>query len=63
MKKPSAFENFLYLLSELERVIDMRDIRWPVPQCRPIQNRLAQIATKVKAAQAAQRRSDKPPKH
>jgi len=63
MKKPSAFENFLYLLSELERVVDRHDIQWPAPQSRLIQHRLAQIATNVKVAQAAQRRARKPTMH
>lgn len=63
MKKPSAFENFLYLLSELERVVDKRDIPWTAPQNRLIQNRLLQIVAKVKMAQAAQRRTRRPTTH
>lgn len=61
MKKPSAFENFLYLLSELERAVNQHDIQWPAPQSRLIQNRLARIASKVKGAQATQRGAHKPP--
>ena len=59
MKQPSAFEHLLYLLSELERLVDRHDIQLPASQTETIRHRLAPIALKV--AQAAQRGTHEPP--
>lgn len=57
MQKPSAFDDFLYLLSELERVIGKSDFQLPSPQVGITQDRLARIAAKL--AQATRRDTDK----
>ncbi|MGE4048391.1 MAG: hypothetical protein AB7F35_26285 [Acetobacteraceae bacterium] len=53
-KRPTAYEHFLYLLGEMERVVDSGHIRWPARQTRTIQNRLTQIVQNV-TAQASKR--------
>jgi hypothetical protein len=45
--KPSAFDHFLFLLSEMERVADRQDIRWPDGHTSAIKTRLAYILLKV----------------
>jgi hypothetical protein len=44
---PTAHENFLYLLHEMERAIERGQIKWPAGQARIVQNRLLTIARKV----------------
>lgn len=56
MTRPSTFEDFLYLLSELERVVDRRDVRFPSDQADIIRNRLARIAARVSEAEHVMRR-------
>ena len=47
INKPTAFDHFLFLLSEMERVADRPDIRWPVRQTSAIKARLARILQNV----------------
>ena len=51
----TAYKHFLYLLFEMERVVERGGIRWPAGQASAIQSRLAQIARRV--AQASDRAS------
>jgi hypothetical protein len=44
---PTAYENFLYLLHEMERVLERGQIQWPAGKARIIKDRLARIARKV----------------
>jgi hypothetical protein len=45
--KPTAFDHFLFLLSEMELVADRHDIRWPVHRIGAIKARLALILQNV----------------
>jgi hypothetical protein len=49
---PTSVEQFLYLLFEMERVVEGGRITWPVGQAEAIRNRLAQIAEKVAPTQS-----------
>jgi hypothetical protein len=58
MKTPSAFDNFLYLLSEMEKTVSRDQVHWPERQTQAIVERLARISRKV--AQAADQKGRKP---
>lgn len=45
--KATPLDHFLFLLSELERVADRQDIRWPVHRADIIKARLARVVQKV----------------
>jgi len=53
-QRPTARENFLYLLGEMEKVVDSGAIRWSPPETEAIPNRLIRIAQQIARA------SDKP---
>jgi hypothetical protein len=44
---PTTFEYFLYLLIEMERLVERGCIKWPPGQTDPILQRIAVIAAKV----------------
>jgi hypothetical protein len=47
---PTPYENFLYLLVEMEGAVDRGHIRWPAGEADVIVHRLARIAQKVALA-------------
>jgi hypothetical protein len=47
---PTSYENFLYLLAEMERSVDIGDIQWPANAADWILGRLGRIAQKVALA-------------
>lgn len=49
---PKPFEHFLYLLFEMERIVEGGRITWPAGQANAIRKRLAQIAVKVAPTQS-----------
>lgn len=46
----TAYENFLYLLFEMERAIERGHIKWPTGEADQILRRLARITQKVALA-------------
>lgn len=45
--KPTALDHFLFLLSEMERMVDNDDIRWPAGRTNAIKARLAHVLLSV----------------
>ena len=46
-RSPTPYENFLYLLAEMEWALQRGNIKWPADQGEVILIRLARIARKV----------------
>lgn len=60
IRKLTPFENFLYLLDEMERAVARGNICWRAGQTKIIQERIAHIAQKVaEAAEQKPRKSER----
>lgn len=60
IRKLTPFENFLYLLDEMERAVARGNICWRAGQTKIIQERIVHIAQKVaEAAEQKPRRSER----
>ena len=46
-RPPTAYENFLYILAEMEWAVQRGNIKWPADQGDVILIRLARIASRV----------------
>ncbi|MBV8398810.1 MAG: hypothetical protein JOZ17_08720 [Acetobacteraceae bacterium] len=57
---PTAFEHFLYLLTEIERILERGQVVWPPGQADRVQDRLARIAQTVAQASRGRTRRDEP---
>jgi hypothetical protein len=44
---PAPYENFIYLVAELEAALDRRTIHWSAPSVRAAQQRLAKLSAEL----------------